>query len=79
MATIRKTPAGNYQVIIKKRSKTLKTKTFKLKKHAREWAQKFEGDSDLVALYGTTGATVAFDKLADEYVDWWSPPTTQKD
>lgn len=78
MATIRKTPAGNYQVIIKKRGKTLKTKTFKLKKNARQWAQKFEGDADLIALYGSNGATVTFDKLAEEYEAWWAPSHNTK-
>jgi hypothetical protein len=35
MATIRKTPIESYQAIIKKHGKILKTKTFRLKKHAR--------------------------------------------
>ncbi|MFK7847554.1 MAG: tyrosine-type recombinase/integrase [Rhodothermales bacterium] len=78
MATIRKTPAGNYQVIIKKRGKTLKTKTFKLKKNARQWAHKVEGDTDLIALYGSDGATVTFSALADEYDKWWSPNHNSK-
>lgn len=73
MATFTKTKAGTYKAIIRRNNCTLKTKTFKLKKHAREWAKKIEGDSDLIKLYGSDGALVTFKQLADEYEAWWSP------
>ena len=37
-----------------------------------EWAQKIEGDSDLIALYASDGAMMTFSALADEYEKWWS-------
>jgi integrase len=73
MATITKTKAGTYKAIIRRNNKALKTKTFKLKKHAREWARKIEGDTDLIKLYGSHGASATFNQLADEYEKWWSP------
>lgn len=73
MATITKTRAGTYKAIIRRNNKILKTKTFKLKKHARDWAKKVEGDADLIKLYGSAGALVTFHQLANEYEKWWSP------
>ena len=40
MATITKTKAGTFKAVIRKNQKIIKTKTFKLKKSARDWAQK---------------------------------------
>lgn len=76
MATITKTRAGTYKAIIRTNNKILKTKTFKLKKHARDWAKKVEGDADLIKLYGSAGALVTFHQLANEYEKWWSPMAT---
>jgi hypothetical protein len=45
---------------------------FKLKKHAREWANEFEDDSGPVALNGDDYASLTYDQLADEYSKWWS-------
>jgi hypothetical protein len=56
MATITKTKAGTYKAIIRRNNKALKTKTFKLKKHAWEWARKIEGDADLIKLADIKGA-----------------------
>lgn len=67
MSTITKTKAGTFKAIIRKNQRVIKTKTFKLKKKARQWAQKIEGDSDLIALYGNDGAMMTFSSLADEY------------
>ncbi len=78
MATITKTKAGTFKAVIRKNQKVIKTKTFKLKKNAREWANKIEGDSDLIALYGSDGAMTTFSALADEYEDWWSPNHNSK-
>ncbi len=78
MATITKTKAGTFKAIIRKNQRVIKTKTFKLKKNARQWAQKIEGDADLIALYGSDGATVTFTALADEYDKWWSPNHNSK-
>ena len=72
MATITKTKAGTFKAIIRKNQRVIKTKTFKLKKNARQWAKKIEGDSDLIALYGSDGAMMTFSSLADEYEKWWS-------
>lgn len=49
-----------------------------VKKNARQWAQKIEGDADLIALYGSDGATVTFTALADEQDKWWSPNHNSK-
>lgn len=78
MATITKTNAGTFKAIIRRNNRTLKTKTFKLKKHAREWAKKIEGDADLIKLYGSEGALVTFNQLADQYEAWWSPSHNTK-
>lgn len=72
MATIIKTKAGNFKAIIRVKQQVVKTRTFRLKKHAREWANRIEGDKDLIALYGSDVATVTFGQLADDYENWWS-------
>ncbi len=42
MATITKTKAGTFKAIIRKNSKVIKTKTFRLKKDARTWSKRIE-------------------------------------
>ena len=46
MATIYKTAYGTYKAIIRKNGRTIKTQSFKLKKDARAWATRIEGDRD---------------------------------
>lgn len=70
MATIIKTPAGTFRAIIRTKNKSI-TKTFKLKKLATAWAKRIEGDADLLAATGMSGAFIPFSKLADEFHDQW--------
>ena len=70
MATISKTPAGTFKAIIRKHGRVIKTKTFKLKKHARQWAQRIEGDKDAMNAFGLPGASMTLSQLIDEYVNW---------
>ncbi len=70
MATIIKTPAGTFRAIIRTPNKTL-TKTFKLRKLAKAWAVRTEGDADLIALTGCKGASIPFSQLADEFHNQW--------
>lgn len=37
-----------------------------------------EGDADLIALYGSDGATVTFTAMADEDDEWWTPNHNSK-
>ena len=67
MATITKTPAGTFRAIIRTKNKTI-TKIFKLKKLAKAWALRIEGDEDLMAATGCKGASIPFSQLADEYI-----------
>ena len=71
MATITKTPAGTFRAIIRTKNKTI-TKTFKLRKLAKAWALRIEGDEDLMAATGCKGASIPFTQLADEYIDQWT-------
>ena len=71
MATITKTKAGTFKAIIRKNNRTIKTKTFKLKKDVRTWAKRIEGGQQAMAAFGSFGATVTFSQLADEYLNQW--------
>ena len=72
MATITKTPAGTFKAIIRKNNRVIKTKTFRLKKDARTWSKRIEGDRDAMTAYGSPGAGIKFTQLADEYLDQWT-------
>ena len=72
MATISKTKSGSFKAIIRKNGRVIKTKTFRLKKDARTWSKRIEGDRDAMAAFGSPGAVIAFNTLADEYLDQWA-------
>ena len=71
-ATITKTKAGTFKAIIRKNSKVIKTKTFRLKKDARTWSKRIEGDRDAMTAFGSPGASIQFNQLADEYLKQWT-------
>jgi hypothetical protein len=62
MATITKTLAGTFRAIIRTKNKTI-TKTFKLRKLAKAWALRIEGDADLMAATGCKGASIPFSRI----------------
>jgi hypothetical protein len=72
MATISKTKSGSFKAIIRKNGRVIKTKTFRLKKDARTWSKRIEGDRDAMAAFGSPGVVIAFNTLADEYLDQWA-------
>ena len=72
MATISKTKSGSFKAIIRKNSRVIKTKAFRLKKDARTWSKRIEGDRDAMAAFGSPGAAITFNTLADEYMDQWT-------
>ena len=66
MATITKTKAGTFKAIIRKNNRVIKTKTFRLKKDACTWSKRIEGDRDAMMAFGSPGASIQFNQLADE-------------
>ncbi len=89
MPTIIKVPRAHgvsWKAIIKRRGRVLKTKTFKTKTAAREWAKRIESNAELAEALDDPGREVAFSKLAELYlvrwngrdhhrvfqVDWWA-------
>ena len=72
MATITKTKAGTFKAIIRKNNRIIKTKTFRLKKDARTWSKRIEGDRDAMMAFGSPGASIQFNQLADEYLGQWT-------
>jgi hypothetical protein len=56
IATISKTKTGKFKAVARRKKKNIKTNTFKLKKHAWEWARKIEADADLIKLADIKGA-----------------------
>ena len=72
MATITKTKAGTFKAIIRKNNRIIKTKTFRLKKDARTWSKRIEGDRDAMMTFGSPGASIQFNQLADEYLGQWT-------
>lgn len=72
MATIVKAPSGKWKAILRKNNKVLKTKSFRLKEHAKKWARRMEADQGTMDALGTEGASIRFNALADEYWTHWS-------
>jgi integrase len=71
MATFVKTPAGGWKAIIRDRGRILKTKTFRKKTDAREWARRIEGDREAAEALGLPGCRLTLSELAREYLDQW--------
>ena len=66
-------PSGTrYKAIIRHNGRTIKTKTFRVKRDAQTWAKRIEGDLSEVEALGSPGARILFKKLCSEYLDQWS-------
>lgn len=61
-----------YRAVITKSGKAVQTKTFKRKSDAKTWGTRVALDSQENEAKGTKPCTVSFDRLADEYMQWWS-------
>ena len=59
MATITKTPSGNWRVQIRSGNKTIKSKNFRLKTNATAWARDFESDREKLATTGDYKITLS--------------------
>lgn len=68
---VRRKQGYSWKVIIKRGDQVLKTKTFRQKAAAREWAKRVEGDNEISTALGSPGAKILFSKLADEYMAQW--------
>ena len=73
MATITKTKSGTFKAILRKNNRVIKTKTFKLKKDARTWSKRIEGDQQAMAAFGSMGATITLNRNRSDppVVCWW--------
>jgi hypothetical protein len=72
MATITKTKAGTFKAIIRKNNRVIKTKIFRLKKDARTWSKRIEGNRDAMTAFVSPCASIQFNQLADEYLSQWT-------
>ena len=72
MSTIAKVKRANgsaYQARVKSRGRLIKTKTFRTKTAARDWARRYEADLDLDSALADPGRRTRFDELCDRYTD----------
>ena len=75
MATIAKVPRKKgvvWKVVLKRRGKVLKTKTFKSKTAARAWARRIEADAEWAEALADPGRRITFNELAELYLANWS-------
>ena len=96
MATITRVPRAHghaYQARIKRRGRILKTKTFRTKTAAREWARRLEADLELATATGDPGQRLRFRDLCGMYLEaydgrdhhrltqvvWWQDRITRID
>ena len=63
IARIKRKTGVSYQAKIKRRGRVIKTKTFRTKTAAREWARKFESDVELEAALNDPGRRIRFEEL----------------
>jgi integrase len=75
MATITPIPLKNgevsYKAVIKQHGKILTTKRWSSRKAALAWAKRIEGDHEMLEALDSGMATMSFDALAKQYLDWW--------
>ncbi len=69
IARIKRKTGVSYQAKIKRRGRIIKTKTFRTKTAAREWARKFESDVELEAALNDPGRRTRFEELCTLYSD----------
>ena len=67
-----------YTATITHKSRNYRTKTFRRKQDATEWACRFILDVDKLAAAGKRPCDVTFDKLADEYLAEWTGTDTSR-
>ena len=58
-----------YRAIIKRNGSAPKTKCFKTKTAARQWARRIESDLELIEALGEPWAKITLAELASEYLD----------
>jgi integrase len=61
-----------YRTILTKSGKGIKTKTFRRKQDARTWGTRSVLEHQENEAKGVRPCTILFDRLADEYMDWWT-------
>ncbi|MDP2201766.1 MAG: site-specific integrase [Methylicorpusculum sp.] len=61
-----------YRTILTKSGKGIKTKTFRRKQDARTWGTRSVLEHQEYEAKGVRPCTISFDRLADEYMVWWS-------
>lgn len=74
MPTIAKIPRAKgvvWKAIIKRRGQILKTRTFKTKTAARDWARRIESDAELADALDDPGRRITLQELADQYLEQW--------
>ncbi|MEM7002835.1 MAG: site-specific integrase, partial [Pseudomonadota bacterium] len=69
IARLKRKTGVSYQAKIKRRGRIIKTKTFRTKTAAREWARKFESDVELEAALNDPGRRTRFEELCTLYAD----------
>jgi integrase len=63
---------ARYRTILTRSGKGIKTKTFRRKQDARTWGTRSVLEHQEYEAKGTRPCTIPFDRLADEYMAWWS-------
>lgn len=63
---------SRYRTILTKSGKGIKTKTFRRKQDARTWGTRAVVEHQEYEAKGIRPCTIPFDRLADEYMSWWS-------
>jgi integrase len=61
-----------YRTILTKSGKGIKTKTFRRKQDARTWGTRSVIENQEYEAKGIKPCTIPFDRLADEYMAWWT-------
>ena len=72
MATIARVPRARgvaYQVRIKRRGRLVRTKTFRTRTAAREWARRIESDVEMELALEDPGRRTRFDELCHRYLE----------
>lgn len=75
MATIARIQRANsvtYRAVIKLNGSVLKTKCFKTKTAARQWARRVECDAQMMEALGERGARITLAEVARDYLDAWN-------
>lgn len=67
-----------YTATITHKSRNFKTKTFRLKRDAQDWAAKFISNIENFEATGKRPCDVTFSELADEYLKYWEGTDTNR-